>query len=87
MKRFVLEYAHFEKAKPREYIPECGRILHNKELDKIECSYVRGFITEAEAVKMILESESKIIDGLQKGKRWPGETVWQAHHATNAKII
>lgn len=66
MKRFVLEYAHFEKAKPCEYMPECGRILYNKELDKIEYSYVRGFITETEAVKMILESESKIIDGLQK---------------------
>ena len=66
MKRFVLEYAHFEKAKPREYMPECGRILHNKELDRIECAYVRGFITETEAVKTILESESKIIDGLQK---------------------
>ena len=66
MKRFVLEYAHFEKSRPREYMPECGRILHNQELDKIECSYVRGFITETEAVKMILESESKIIDELQK---------------------
>ena len=66
MKRFVLEYAHFEKARPREYMPEHGRILHNKELGKIECSYVRGFITETEAVKMILESESKIIDELQK---------------------
>ena len=66
MKRFVLEYAHFEKEKPREYMPECGRILYNKELDRIECAYVRGVITEAEAVKMILESESKIIDGLQK---------------------
>nr|DAH41389.1 MAG TPA: hypothetical protein [Caudoviricetes sp.] len=66
MKRFVLEYAHFEKSRLREYMPECGRILYNKELDKIECSYIRGFITEDEAVKMILESESKIIDGLQK---------------------
>ena len=66
MKRFVIEYAHFEKSKPREYMPECGRILHNKELDKIEWVYVRGFITETEAVKMILESESKIIDELQK---------------------
>lgn len=66
MKRFVLEYAHFEKSRPREYMPECGRILHNKELDKIECAYVRGLITESEAVKMILESESKIIDALQK---------------------
>lgn len=66
MKRFVLEYAHFEKSRPREYMPKCGRILHNKELDKIEYSYVRGFITEAEAVKMILESESKIISELQK---------------------
>ena len=66
MKRFVLEYAHFEKSRPREYMPECGRILYKKELDKIECSYVRGFITETEAVKMILESESKIIDELQK---------------------
>ena len=66
MKRFVLEYAHFEKSRPREYMPECGRILHNQELDKIECSYFRGFITETEAIKMILESESKIIDGLQK---------------------
>ena len=66
MKRFVLEYAHFEKARSREYMPECGRILHNKELEKIECSYVRGFITETEDVKMILEQESKIIDELQK---------------------
>ena len=66
MKRFVLEYAHFEKARSREYMPECGRILYKKELDKIECAYVRGFITETEAVKMILESESKIIDALQK---------------------
>ena len=47
-------------------MPECGRILHNKELDKIECAYIRGFITETEAVKTILESESKIINGLQK---------------------
>lgn len=66
MKRFVLEYAHFEKSRPREYMPECGRILHNKELDKIEYSYIRGYITESEAVKMILESESKIIEELQK---------------------
>ena len=66
MKRFVIEYAHFEKSKPREYMPECGRILHNKELDKIECAYVRGLITETEAIKTILESEGKIIDGLQK---------------------
>ena len=66
MKRFVLEYAHFEKAKPRKYMPECGRILHNKELDRIECAYIRGLITESEAVKMILESESKIISELQK---------------------
>ena len=66
MKRFVLEYAHFEKSKPREYMPECGRILHNQELDKIERAYVLGFITETEAVKTILESENKIIDGLQK---------------------
>jgi len=66
MKRFVLEYAHFEKSRPREYMPECGRILHNKELDKIEYSYIRGYITESEAVKMILESESKIIKELQK---------------------
>ena len=66
MKRFVLEYAHFEKARPREYMPECGRILHNKELNRIECAYTYGFITEAEAVKMILESESKIIEGLRK---------------------
>lgn len=51
MKRFVLEYAHFEKAKPREYMPECGRTLHNKELDKIEYSYIRGYITETEAIK------------------------------------
>lgn len=66
MKRFVLEYAHFEKSRQREYMPECGRILHNKELDKIEYSYIRGYITESEAVKMILESESKIIEELQK---------------------
>lgn len=66
MKRFVLEYAHFEKARPREYMPECARTLYNKELDKIEYSYIRGYITESEAVKMILESESKIIDELQK---------------------
>ena len=66
MKRFVLEYVHFEKSKPREYMPEYGRILHNKDLDKIECLYIRGYITESEAVKMILESESKIIDELQK---------------------
>ena len=66
MKRFVIEYAHFEKSKPREYMPECGRILHNRELDKIECLYVRGLITETEAIKTILESEGKIIDGLQK---------------------
>lgn len=66
MKRFVLEYAHFEKSRPREYMPECGRILQDKELDKIEYSYIRGYITESEAVKMILESESKIIKELQK---------------------
>ena len=66
MKRFVIEYAHFEKSRPREYMPECGRILHNKELDRIECAYIRGFITETEAVKMILESENKIINELQK---------------------
>ena len=66
MKRFVLAYAHFEKARPREYMRECGRILYKKELDKIECAYVRGLITETEAVKTILESESKIIDELQK---------------------
>ena len=66
MKRFVLEYAHFEKAKQREYMPECGRILYNKELDRIECAYVRGLITETEAIKMILEADNKIIDGLQK---------------------
>ena len=66
MKRFVLEYAHFEKAKPREYMPECVRTLHNKELDKIEYSYIRGYITETEAVKMILESESRIIKESQK---------------------
>lgn len=66
MKRFILEYAHFEKEKPRDYMPECGRILYNKELDNIECSYVRRFITETEAVKAILELESKIINGLQK---------------------
>ena len=66
MKRFVLEYAHFEKARPRKYMPKCGRILYKKELDKIECAYVRGLITETEAIKTILESEGKIIDGLQK---------------------
>ena len=66
MKRFVLEYAHFEKSRPRKYMPEYGRILYRKELDRIECSYVRGFITETEAVKTILESESKIINELQK---------------------
>ena len=66
MKRFVIEYAHFEKSRPREYMPECGRILHNKELDRIECAYIFGFITETEAVKMILESENKIINELQK---------------------
>ena len=55
MKRFVLEYAHFEKSRPREYMPECGRILHNKELDGIECAYVRGVLTASEAVKMIIE--------------------------------
>ena len=66
MKRFVLEYAHFEKANPREYMPECGRILYNQELEKIECAYVRGLITETEAIRTILESESKIMDGLQK---------------------
>ena len=66
MKRFVLEYAHFEKAKPRKYMPECGRILHNQELDKIECAYVRGLITETEAIKTILESEGKIVEELQK---------------------
>ena len=66
MKRFVLEHAHFEKSRPREYMPECGRILYKKELDRIECAYVRGFITETEAIKTILESESKIINGLQK---------------------
>lgn len=66
MKRFVLEYANFEKSRPREYMPEVGRTLHNKELDKIVYSYVRGYITETEAVKMILESEGRVIDELQK---------------------
>lgn len=66
MKRFVLEYAHFEKSRPREYMPECGRILQDKKLDRIEYSYIRRYITESEAVKMILESESKIIKELQK---------------------
>lgn len=66
MKRFVLEYAHFEKSRPREYMPEVGRKLHNKELDKIEVAYVRGFITETEAVKMILEAEESTIKELQK---------------------
>ena len=47
-------------------MPEFVRTLHNKELDKIEYSYIRGYITETDAVKMILESENRIIKESQK---------------------